>query len=247
MLRGLLIRHPHIDKILDGGKTWEIRGARTTIRGTIGLIASGSGTVIGVCDVVDCVGPLTQEQFQKNASKAGIQKGTPKLGHYRQTYAWVLANPKYLKNSVPYVHPAGAVIWVTLDSGVERQVLDQLHNTTSSPSAASLGETGLFAVGEIVSVEYDKLRPNKYDDGSFIAIVVRKDQERMKVIFGYSNGLTELAWLTRDDERVPNRWKDTTNRAYVTVEEASVSQREAIEHYLSKERLAELLNRERQG
>jgi hypothetical protein len=125
MLRALLVRHPHIDKILDGDKTWEIRGAKTTIRGTIGLIASGSGTVIGVCDVVDCVGPLTQEQFQKNASKAGIQEGKAKLGHYRQTYGWVLANPKYLKKPVPYEHPVGAVIWVTLDPDVEGKILNQ--------------------------------------------------------------------------------------------------------------------------
>lgn len=45
MLRALLIRHPWIDLILDGKKSWEIRGARTTIRGTVGLVASGSGTV----------------------------------------------------------------------------------------------------------------------------------------------------------------------------------------------------------
>jgi len=55
-MRALLIRTPHIDKILDGKKTWEIRGGRTTVRETVGLIRIGSGTVIGVCDVVDCQG-----------------------------------------------------------------------------------------------------------------------------------------------------------------------------------------------
>jgi hypothetical protein len=123
MLRALVIRHPHIDKILNGEKNWEIRGSRTTIRGTIALVPSGSGTVIGVCDIVDCIGPLTQDQFRNNASKAGMQKSEAQLGWYRQTYAWVVTKPRYLKTPVPYKHPVGAVIWVTLDRSVERRVL----------------------------------------------------------------------------------------------------------------------------
>ena len=122
----LLIRHPWIDMILDGQKTWEIRGARTSVRGRIGLIASRSGTVIGVCDLVDCIGPLTAEQFRKNGKKAGIRPSAAKLGSYRQTFAWVLEKPRILKWPVPYRHPSGAVIWVKLDGKVERKVLEQL-------------------------------------------------------------------------------------------------------------------------
>ena len=91
-MRALLIRHPHIDKILDCDKTWEIRGSRTNIRGPIALVASGSGTVIGVCELVDCIGPLTANSFRKNAAKAGMRPSEATLGGYRQTYAWVLAN-----------------------------------------------------------------------------------------------------------------------------------------------------------
>jgi hypothetical protein len=126
-LSALLIRRPWIDKILDGEKTWEIRGARTTIRGSIGLlIASGSGTVIGVCDVVDCAAPLTAEEFRQNAEKTGMVPSEATLGHYRQTYAWMLEKPHRLQWPVPYRHPPGAVIWVRLDGGVEREVLEQL-------------------------------------------------------------------------------------------------------------------------
>jgi len=117
--RALLIRHPWIDKILAGEKTWEIRGSRTTIRGTIGLIPSASGTVAGACDVIDCVGPLSAEMFRKNAAKAGMTPSEATLGHYRNTYAWVLANPRRFAKPVPYKHPSGAVIWVSLDSKVE--------------------------------------------------------------------------------------------------------------------------------
>ena len=125
-MRALLIRHPWIDMILDGRKTWEIRGSATATRGTVALVPSHSGTVIGVCDVVDCVGPLTAEVFRKNAKKAGMQPSEAKLGWYRQTYAWVMTKPRYLRRPVPYEHPSGAVIWVRLDPKIERRVLKQL-------------------------------------------------------------------------------------------------------------------------
>jgi hypothetical protein len=125
-LRALLIRRPWIDLILDGKKTWEIRGSRTSVREAIGLVASGSGTVIGVCELIECVGPLTAEEFYKNAKKAGMRPSEAKLGWYPQTYAWVLAKPRILKRPVPYQHPSGAVIWVRLDDRVEREIHDQL-------------------------------------------------------------------------------------------------------------------------
>jgi len=126
MTRGLLIRHPWIDMILDGQKTWEIRGSRTAIRGTIGLIAAGSGTITGVCEVVDCHGPLSANMFRKNAAKAGIRPSEVLLGHYRNTYAWVLANPTRLKKPVRYEHPSGAVIWVSLDGKIAQAIRRQL-------------------------------------------------------------------------------------------------------------------------
>ena len=68
-MRALVIVILRVDKILDGEKTWEIRGSRTKVRGQIGLIASGSGTVIGVGDLMDCVGPLTNSEFRRNARR----------------------------------------------------------------------------------------------------------------------------------------------------------------------------------
>ena len=129
-MRALLIRRPCIDMILDGEKTWEIRGSRTFVRGQIGLIASRTGTVVGVCDLVDCIGPLTAEEFRKNANKAGMRPSEATLGYYRQTYAWVMAKPRRLK-PVPYDHPPGAVIWVRLEVAVEKKIKAQLRNRTA--------------------------------------------------------------------------------------------------------------------
>lgn len=125
-MRALLIRQPWIDMILDGKKTWEIRGSRTSFRETIALVASGSGSVLGVCDLIDCLGPLTAAEFRENAKKAGMRPGEAKLVSYEKIYAWVLAKPRRLKRWVPYEHPSGAVIWVKLDPKVERKVFAQI-------------------------------------------------------------------------------------------------------------------------
>ena len=41
--RGLLIQSPHIEKVLSGKKTWEIRGYAAKIRGPIALHSIGVG------------------------------------------------------------------------------------------------------------------------------------------------------------------------------------------------------------
>ncbi len=127
MIARALVILPHwIELILKGKKTWEIRGSKTAIRGIIGLIPSGSGTVVGVCEVVDCVGPLSANLFRANAAKAGMRPSEAQLGHYAKTYAWVLKSPKRLEKPVRYQHPSGAVIWVKLESRVERAIRAQL-------------------------------------------------------------------------------------------------------------------------
>jgi ASCH domain len=127
MMKALIIRSPHIDKILNGKKSWEIRGSRTNIRGQVGLIRGGSGTIIGVCDVVDCIQIVTEDQFRKNAGKAGLKPSEVSLGYYPKTYAWVLEKPHHLKAPVPYMHPNGAVIWVNLDEQTEKAVRHKLR------------------------------------------------------------------------------------------------------------------------
>jgi len=121
-LRALIIKKPWVDKILAGTKTWEIRGSRTDIRGTIGLIESRSGNVVGFCEVIDCIGPLTAEEYRRNARRAGMLPAEANLGGYKYTFAWVLANARRFKTPVPYRHPSGAVIWVALDEATERAV-----------------------------------------------------------------------------------------------------------------------------
>lgn len=113
---GLLIKQQWIDKILQGLKTWEIRGRRTNIRGDIALIRSGSGCIVGTCKLIDVIGPLTLPDLLNNIDKHCIseellRKGLP----YKNTFAWVMKNVRCIRKPIPYKHPRGAVIWVKLN------------------------------------------------------------------------------------------------------------------------------------
>jgi len=122
-MRGLLIRSPWIEKILTGRKSWEIRGSNTNIRGRIGLIRSGSGLIVGTCDLVGAEGPLSLAELRRNVSKhkiplSELQGRLP----YKKTFAWVLRDAKPLRKPVPYKHPPGAIIWVKLAESVSRRI-----------------------------------------------------------------------------------------------------------------------------
>lgn len=123
-LRGLLIRAPHIDRILRGEKIWEMRSTQTKVRGTIALIKSGSGTVVGLVDLVNCCGPLSLQERKASQGKHGLWADdwdNPQYVKYK--FAWVLENVRMLVAPVPYTHPSGAVIWVTLNDMESERVL----------------------------------------------------------------------------------------------------------------------------
>ncbi len=111
-MKGLIVKQPWIDYILSGEKVWEIRGSKTKFRGTIELIQSGSGLVVGKCDIVDCM-ELSLNDYAKNADKHNIND--VKTLPYKQTYAWVIKNAKRYQQPRKYKHPNGAIIWVNLD------------------------------------------------------------------------------------------------------------------------------------
>jgi len=120
LTHGLLILKEPLDKILAGTKTWKVRGKATARRGPIALIESKSGHVVGTCDVVDVVGPLTPSDLQRNAGRTGFRLS--ELPSYPTTYGWVLRDARRLPDPVPYRHPSGAVIWVRLEPSVLRRL-----------------------------------------------------------------------------------------------------------------------------
>ena len=110
-MKALIIKKPWIDYILNGSKIWEIRGSKTKIRGQIELIQSGSGSIVGSCEIIDCK-ELSLEDYKNNIDKHNIQD-VDTLPHKR-TFAWVLSNVKRYTIPRKYKHPNGAIIWVNL-------------------------------------------------------------------------------------------------------------------------------------
>ncbi|SDO71204.1 ASCH domain-containing protein [Halobacillus sp. SY10] len=120
-MKGLLVKEPWIDLILSGEKTWEIRGTNTKHRGTTGLIKSGTGHVFGTVEIVDSQ-PLTKAEYERSTSLHGIPEENCQQLPYKRTYAWVLRNPFFYEEPIPYTHPLGAVIWVDLDKAMKAEV-----------------------------------------------------------------------------------------------------------------------------
>lgn len=126
-MKALIVKPGPMKKILDGSKSWEIRRGRCNIRGLIGLIESGSGAVVGVAHLADCIGPLKREQRIQNAQRMGITVDEAAARWPQDSYAWVLRKRRRLSHPVRYVHPQGAIRWVPLSPAMEKAVLKQLH------------------------------------------------------------------------------------------------------------------------
>jgi len=125
-VRALVIKTEPMNKILNGSKCWEIRRGRCHIRGQIGLIESGSGSIVGVAELTKCIGPLTRQLRIQNARKIGVTTETAAQSWPRGLFAWVLARRHRLATPVRYEHPNGIVRWVPLPPSVTKAVLKQL-------------------------------------------------------------------------------------------------------------------------
>lgn len=124
---GLIIRGEPLSKILSGLKTWEMRSRQTTKRETIALIQKGSKFILGVADIIDCLGRLSRREMVLNYQKHQIQES--RLDNPEESklqFAWVLTNVRRLKYPVTYPVKSGPVIFVSLDEITTRAVLDAL-------------------------------------------------------------------------------------------------------------------------
>ena len=113
--RGLLLRQPWLDRILDGSKTWELRAHATHKRGKIFLVdVSGERWVVRGCVHIVGTARLTRKKFAQN-------KRLHLVDQYRvheHRCAWVLARPTRLRTPVPVRKKRGAVIWLRLPASV---------------------------------------------------------------------------------------------------------------------------------
>lgn len=121
--KAFIVDTPHIERILSGQKTWELRSRATKIRGQVALIRKGSGQIVGTVEISNSVGPLTEAQMIDNIAKHCVDADRLKSGKLaKYKHAWVLQNPRPLADPVAYAHPRGAVIWVNLQPDVAAQI-----------------------------------------------------------------------------------------------------------------------------
>ena len=125
-MKGLIIREPWISKILNGTKTWEMRGKPTSYRGYLGLIRQGTGMIVGVAELAGSLPALNAIEFREARSQHGIpsERDTEVLSA-GWVYPWVLKNVRLLKRSISSMQKPGAVIWVTLPLDVVQEASKQ--------------------------------------------------------------------------------------------------------------------------
>jgi hypothetical protein len=139
LMKALVIDEPWISAILLGVKTWEMRKGVCKLRGPIALIRKGSGQVVGIAEVTDCRPPLNTPAAYAEAEPyhriPPARQGQAFADGWRTP--WVLANARPLKKPVPYKHPSGAVIWVTLDDAVSAAISEQVSPVPPAPDVTN--------------------------------------------------------------------------------------------------------------
>lgn len=96
----LFVKAPFAGWIADGVKLIEYRTRETLIRGRIGIIENGTGTVIGDAELIDC-----------------------NWNPQQRLYLWLLRNPRRYVTPVLFEHKQGRVTWAILDIDPEQQAI----------------------------------------------------------------------------------------------------------------------------
>ena len=107
----LVVKKQWLDLILQGKKTWEIRGTPTQRRGYIHFAESGSGQLRGRAKLVDCR-RLERSTFMQHQSRHRVPDVN--MVKYKNIWAWILEEAEPYDAPFDYSHKQGAVIFVTV-------------------------------------------------------------------------------------------------------------------------------------
>jgi hypothetical protein len=100
-MKCLFVKPPFAEYIVDGVKSIEYRTQWTHVRGRIGIIESGTGTVIGDAKLIGC---------WKDIKHDGI-------------FDWLLKDARRYMKPVPFKHKKGAMVWINLDIDPTKQAI----------------------------------------------------------------------------------------------------------------------------
>src|SRR3974390_1447125 len=140
--KAVVIDEPWLSKILAGEKGWEMRSKRTRYRGAIGLIRKGSGQIVGVARLAECLTALSPLDFARHEAEHRIPPTQQDEALRRRWhFPWVLEEARALPRPVPYSHRSGQVIWVRLDADVDLAIQSVLRMTKAEPESDKGRET----------------------------------------------------------------------------------------------------------
>ena len=132
---GLIIWPDPLENILSGRKIWEMRSRRVRKRERIALIEKGTKRVLGVAELVDCIGPLSRDEMTANYDRHCIAPeriDAPAGAKYR--YAWVLANVQRLHQPVICPLKHGVQTFVSIPRETAREIVGALDASNFSSS-----------------------------------------------------------------------------------------------------------------
>ncbi|MEM6274253.1 MAG: hypothetical protein AAF735_03335 [Myxococcota bacterium] len=166
---GLIVKGSWLDWVFEQGakQALLIADESTDIRGPIALLQSKAGLIAGTAHLVDCIGPLDVEAFEKLQAKHEIRLKTAKgdLPH-RETYAYVVENSRQRPFEF-YEHPGGgAVKWVPLTDGTQPVPFSPPSRTVEF----SRGQTKSIASGaQQASIRVYREEAHRFDRGELFA------------------------------------------------------------------------------
>ena len=98
------------------------------MRGWIGLIEKGSGTIIGAAYLKDSLSALERSKHHLHYRRHRIPlESGQKVYRGKYLFPWVMEKAFRLAKPVPYKHPPGAVIWVLLSNTVVLALMSQIR------------------------------------------------------------------------------------------------------------------------
>ena len=131
--RGFRVLEPYASYIVEGKKTWELRRRPTNIRGRVGIVSGDQ--VIGSVEIVDSIGPLTQEQLEKHQDKHLADKEfLKKYARGEPLYVWVLSGARKFDKPIPIQIRQGHQTWLNLVEATEEKRPTKAQ-TSPSPSS----------------------------------------------------------------------------------------------------------------
>lgn len=144
---GLIIRQPWSALIVDGFKSWELRGSCCKKREKIGIL--DSGCIIGEVRLVGCV---KIAEMQEDGSYRSLlprpldyyedchRVSDFSMFKYKSIFAWILSQPRRYIQSKKIHQKRGAMVWVKIPTQ------DQDSQDAPAPAATSSSSSRAKAV-----------------------------------------------------------------------------------------------------